>query len=78
MHPAGLTGTGGETPLGSSVTPVYCDRCQPGGGMPDRRERYEYERQLGTLRGHVHSLEVEVSVLRRRLHDAPRRARLLE
>ena len=46
--------------------------------MPDRRERYEYERQLGTLRGHVHSLEEEVSVLRRRLQDAPRRVRLLE
>lgn len=49
-----------------------------GGGMPDRRERYEYERQLGTLRGHVHSLEEEVSVLRRRLQDAPRRVRMLE
>ena len=46
--------------------------------MPDRRERYEYERQLGTLRGHVHSLEEEVSVLRRRLQDAPRRVRMLE
>ena len=46
--------------------------------MPDRRERYEYERQLGALRGHVHALEEEVSVLRRRLQDAPRRVRLLE
>ena len=48
------------------------------GGMPDRRERYEYERQLGALRGTVHSLEEELSVLRRRLQDAPRRVRMLE
>ena len=46
--------------------------------MPDRRERYEYERQLGALRGTVHALEEEVSVLRRRLQDAPRRVRMLE
>ena len=46
--------------------------------MPDRRERYEYERQLGALRGTVHALEEEVSVLRRRLQDAPRRVRILE
>ncbi len=46
--------------------------------MPDRRERYDYERQLGALRGTVHALEEEVSVLRRRLQDAPRRVRMLE
>ena len=46
--------------------------------MPDRRERYDYERQLGSLRGTVHALEEEVSVLRRRLQDAPRRVRILE
>ena len=46
--------------------------------MPDSRERYEYERQLGALRGTVHALEEELSVLRRRLHDAPRRVRMLE
>ena len=46
--------------------------------MPDRRERYDYERQLGGLRGTVHALEEEVSVLRRRLQDAPRRVRILE
>ncbi len=46
--------------------------------MPDRRERYEYERQLGALRGTVHALEEEVTVLRRRLQDAPRRVRMLE
>ena len=46
--------------------------------MPDRRERYDYERQLGSLRGTVHALEEEVSVLRRRLQDAPRRVRMLE
>ena len=46
--------------------------------MPGSRERYEYERQLGALRGTVHVLEEEVSVLRRRLQDAPRRVRMLE
>ena len=46
--------------------------------MPDNRERYEYERQLGALRATVHALEEEVSVLRRRLQDAPRRVRMLE
>ena len=46
--------------------------------MPDNRERYEYERQLGALRGTVHALEEEVLVLRRRLQDAPRRVRMLE
>ena len=44
--------------------------------MPERR--YDYERQLGALRGTVHALEEEVSVLRRRLQDAPRRVRMLE
>ena len=46
--------------------------------MPGSRERYEYERQLGALRGTVHALEEEVSVLRRRLQEAPRRVRMLE
>ena len=46
--------------------------------MPERRDRYDYERQLGALRGTVHALEEEVSVLRRRLQNAPRRVRMLE
>ena len=46
--------------------------------MPSNRERYEYERQLGALRSTVHTLEEELSVLRRRLQDAPRRVRMLE
>ncbi len=46
--------------------------------MPDKWERYEYERQLGAMRGQVHSLQDEVSILRRRLQDSPRRVRLLE
>ncbi|MDE0137225.1 MAG: proteasome ATPase [bacterium] len=39
---------------------------------------YEYEHRINALRGTVHALEEEVSVLRRRLQDGPRRVRLLE
>ncbi|MCY4623261.1 MAG: proteasome ATPase [bacterium] len=39
---------------------------------------YEYEHRINALRGTVHALEEEVSVLRRRLQDAPRRVRMLE
>ncbi len=46
--------------------------------MPNKWEKYEYERQLGAMRSQVHSLQDEVSILRRRLQDSPRRVRLLE
>jgi len=46
--------------------------------MTDRQMPYEYEHRINALRGTVHALEEEVSVLRRRLQDAPRRVRMLE
>ncbi len=46
--------------------------------MTDRQMSYEYEHRINALRGTVHALEEEVSVLRRRLQDAPRRVRMLE
>ena len=46
--------------------------------MTDRQMSYEYEHRINALRGTVHALEEEVSVLRRRLQDGPRRVRLLE
>ncbi len=46
--------------------------------MTDRQMPYEYEHRINALRGTVHALEEEVSVLRRRLQDGPRRVRLLE
>jgi proteasome-associated ATPase len=46
--------------------------------MTDRQMPYEYEHRVNALRGTVHALEEEVSVLRRRLQDAPRRVRMLE
>ena len=46
--------------------------------MTDRQMPYEYEHRVYALRGTVHALEEEVSVLRRRLQDAPRRVRMLE
>ena len=46
--------------------------------MTDRQIPYEYEHRINALRGTVHALEEEVSVLRRRLQDGPRRVRLLE
>ena len=46
--------------------------------MTDRQMPYEYEHRVSALRGTVHALEEEVSVLRRRLQDAPRRVRMLE
>ena len=46
--------------------------------MTDRQMPYEYDQRIGALRGTVHALEEEVSVLRRRLQDAPRRVRMLE
>ena len=46
--------------------------------MTDRQMPYESEHRINALRGTVHALEEEVSVLRRRLQDGPRRVRLLE
>ena len=46
--------------------------------MTDQQMPYEYEHRINALRSTVHALEEEVSVLRRRLQDGPRRVRLLE
>ncbi|MYC85314.1 MAG: proteasome ATPase [Acidimicrobiia bacterium] len=46
--------------------------------MTERQKPYEYEHRINALRSTVHALEEEVSVLRRRIQDAPRRVRMLE
>ena len=46
--------------------------------MTERQMPYEYEHRINALRSTVHALEEEVSVLRRRIQDAPRRVRMLE
>lgn len=46
--------------------------------MTERQMPYEYEHRINALRNTVQALEEEVSVLRRRLQDAPRRVRMLE
>ncbi len=46
--------------------------------MTDRQMPWEYEHRINALQGTVHALEEEISLLRRRLVDAPRRVRTLE
>ncbi|MCY3538533.1 MAG: proteasome ATPase [bacterium] len=46
--------------------------------MNSQQSPYESEQRIQALRGTVRALEEEITVLRRRLQDAPRRVRMLE
>ncbi len=46
--------------------------------MNSQQSQYESEQRIQALRGTVRALEEEITVLRRRLQDAPRRVRMLE